>query len=347
MNALNYSPKDPRAFRGFVEGVQKLNVYLETNNGEQLTQAENYLTQAIDSDPRFLPAQYYKSIVLTHARKADDAIRLLEHLRDENAPFKTEILYNLAFAYAKKYKYDSLVKSIGLIREAKDAASSQKRADLVLLSSAIEAWIFAVFAGRSYDHPDDFDQRKRKYLPEARKIAASVLEDRRLRKLPAETQAAVVVEAHNAAGIALMRTGQFSSLFPELRDSAWRLSFEHFRSALSIHPRDVRVLDNLCTLRLVQASKAIRGGSAELAKQFAIEARDRAVEAISYNPHDQFRHYRLAQSEYLLGNLDAAHQAAAQALKEHGEVSESRLRALLSATNTDNLSLILDLYPTD
>jgi tetratricopeptide (TPR) repeat protein len=347
MNVLDYSPKDPRAFRGFVEGVQRLSAYLETNSGDELTEAEKYLTQAINSDPQFLPAQYYKSIVLTHARKSDDAIRLLEHLLDENAPFRTEILYNLAFAYAKKYKYESIAKSIDLVSKAKQSATTQRRTDLVLLLSAIQAWIFAVFAGREYKHPDDFERRKREYLPQARKIADSVLRDRRLRKIPSETQAAVTIEAHNAAGIALMRTGQFSSLFPDLKDSAWKMSLEHYLSALAIHPHDVRVLDNISTLKLIQASKAIRDGSIDHAKKFAADARDRAKQAISYNPNDRFRHYRLSQSQYLLGNLEGVHQAALRALDEPGEVSEDRIRALLDAKNTEDVSLILEQYPTD
>jgi tetratricopeptide (TPR) repeat protein len=347
MNSLDYAPKNPRAFQGFVEGVRKLNAYLESNVGGQLAEADQFLSQAIDSDPDFLPAQYYKSIVLTHERKSDDAIRLLEGLLSKNPPFQTEVLYNLAFAYAKKYKYDSLTKSIELAAKALDGAKSHKRTDLILLLSAIRAWIFAVFAGRPYGHPENFDQRKREYLPQAIKIVHSVLKDSRLPKLPTDTQAAITVEAQNAAGIAFMRLGQFSSLFPKEKDSAWQLSLQHYVAALSVHPHDVRVLDNISSLRLLQASKAIRDGHMEDVQKFATEARDRALEAISFNPGDQFRHYRRAQAEYLLGNLDGVHEAAQKALDQHGEVGEQKIRPLLDAQSTKDLSLVLDQNPTD
>jgi tetratricopeptide (TPR) repeat protein len=347
MNSLDYVPKNPRAFQGFVEGVRRLNAYLESNVGVQLTEADQFLSQAIDSDPDFLPAQYYKSIVLTHERKSDDAIQLLEGLLSKKPPFQTEVLYNLAFAYAKKYKYESLTKAIELAAKALDEAKTHKRTDLILLLSANRAWIFAVFAGRPYGHPETFDERKREYLPRAVEIADSVLKDRRLPELPADTQAAVAVEAHNAAGIAFMRIGQFSSLFPKEKNSAWQLALQHYLAALSVHPHDVRVLDNISSLRLLQASKAAREGHMEDVQKFASEARDRAREAISFNPGDQFRHYRRAQAEYLLGDLDGVHEAAQKALDQRGEVGEQKIRPLLDAQSTKYLALVLDQNPTD
>ena len=53
----------------------------------QLAEADKCLSQAMDSDPDFLPAQYYKSIVLTHERKADAAIQLLEGLLKKESSF--------------------------------------------------------------------------------------------------------------------------------------------------------------------------------------------------------------------------------------------------------------------
>jgi hypothetical protein len=47
------------------------------------------------ADPDFAPAQYYKAVVLTHARKANDAVLLLEELAKREPPFKLEVLYNL------------------------------------------------------------------------------------------------------------------------------------------------------------------------------------------------------------------------------------------------------------
>ncbi len=346
MPALDHTPKDPRAFRGYVEGVRRLNNYFESNDGEQLEEAERQLTQSVEWDPGFLPAQYYKSVVLAHARKSDGAIQLLEQLLARDAPFKAEILYNLSFAYAKKYKYESVSKAIVLAQRAEEFAERDKRADLILLSSAMRAWIFAVFGGRDLRHEADFEKRQREYLPRSIKLAESVVRDKRLHRLPDQTRAAVLVEAHNAAGVGYMRICQFPSRFLEQKDP-WSAASRHFLAALAVHPRDVRVLDNLTTLNLIQASKAIRREDFEEARRLELETRDRAREAISYNPHDRFRHYRLAQAEYLLGNLEAARTAAESALSEPGEVSDEKLRRFFDVRDTSDIVFIIEQYPTE
>ena len=146
---------------------------------------------------------------------------------------------------------------------------------------------------------------------------------------------------------AFMRIGQFSSVFRNEKNSAWQLALQHYLAALSVHPHDVRVLDNISSLRLLQASKAAREGHTENIQKFASQARDRALEAISFNPGDQFRHYRRAQAEYLLGNLNGVHEAAQKALDQPGEVGEQKIRSLLNAQSTKDLAVVLDQNLTD
>src|SRR5437870_8344784 len=68
---------------------------------------------------------------LTHARKADDAIGLLEGLRRDDPRFKAEVLYNLAFAYARKYKYDLFKRALELLRSEEHTSELQSRGHLV------------------------------------------------------------------------------------------------------------------------------------------------------------------------------------------------------------------------
>src|SRR5215213_1629628 len=100
MQLPEYKGPTPEAFRGFIDGVQSLRAYLETNNGEKLVKAEQQLSESLVADPYFIPAKYYKAIVLTHERRSNEAIPLLEQLREVDPPFKAEVLYNLAFAYS-------------------------------------------------------------------------------------------------------------------------------------------------------------------------------------------------------------------------------------------------------
>src|ERR1051326_439299 len=140
MQLSEHNSTAPEAFRGFLEGVRSLQDYFRTNAGERLVEAEKQLTKSLAVDPDFAPARYYKAIVLTHARKADEAISLLESLNQDDSSIKAEVLYNLAFAYARKYKYDLFKKSLELLAEAKKSVPryaflglplSTKRPDLV------------------------------------------------------------------------------------------------------------------------------------------------------------------------------------------------------------------------
>jgi tetratricopeptide (TPR) repeat protein len=346
MPPSEYRTAKPEAFRGFVEGVHNLQDYLRSNNGDRLSTAEEFLNQSLAADPDFAPAQYYQAIVLTHARKPDAAIKLLEPLSQRSEPYRAEILYNLAFAYAKKYRYDLFKKSIEILGEAYSSAERQQRTDIALLVQAMQAWTFAVFAGRDYKHPDDFEQRQRVFLPKAVETATSALADSRLLSLSADSRLAVEVECHNAAGIAYMRMGQYSALFDRSSEQYWELAQSHYGSALAKHPRDVRVLDNISTLKLIQGCDSDASNHDERAREFFENAKDTAELAIAYNRHDRFRHYNRARAYALLGQWDKAMAVAKEILIEPGEVSEHQINGLKDAIRERNISPIAELLRT-
>ncbi len=353
----------PESFRGFIEGVQSLKDYLRTNEGDTLNKAEEQLHASLDAYPDFAPAQYYQAIVLTHMRKSDDAISLLERVNGANPPFKAEALYYLAFAYARKYDYDLFKKALSLLGEANKAAHYRlaglsigtKRPDLVLLIKAMRAWVMAAFAGRTYGHKDDFEARQLEYLPKCISLARSVLTDARFKSLAPQTKTAIEVEANNAAGIAYMRMGQRSSLFAATqkkekpnswfgliadRDSElfgkssedyWALSKQHFESALRVHPGDVRVLDNVSTLYLIKACDALIRDDQDAAQRLSKLAKEVATTSISQNRHDRFRHYNLAKALGLLDEWDAARQAAQDIKKEPGKISDESVDKFVQA----------------
>jgi tetratricopeptide (TPR) repeat protein len=356
MQLSEHRSPPPEAFRGFIEGIQNLHDYLRTNAGERLKDAKKQFDESLAADPNFAPAQYYKAIVLTHAREADAAIELLEGLNRESTSFRAEVLYNLAFAYARKYRYDLFRKSLALLDEAQKAVGNYtfwgvtlgpKRLDLVLLIKAMRAFVMAAFAGRQYGHSEDFEQRRVELLPKAEKLAKSVLADRRLTKLTAETRTAVEVEAHNAAGIANMRMGQYSRQFVEDAAFYWNLSKQQYRAALELHSRDVRVLDNLSTLSLMRACHAKRRGQLEDVCAYGAEARDYEDRAISFNPHDRFRWLNLARAYVLLAEWEKASIAATRILEEPGVPMEGEVEVIKDAIRGRDVTLILEKYPTE
>jgi tetratricopeptide (TPR) repeat protein len=352
MQVSKYNGPTPEAFRGFLAGVQNLKEYLADNKGDKLRSAEEELSKSLDLHPDYAPAKYFKAIVLTHGRKANEAITLLEELSESNARFRAEVLYNLAFAYARTYKYEKLQAALDLLDRADRSAHRRfagvslgtKRLDLVLLIKAMKAWVMSILGGRSCEHREDFEERKLKYLPAAAKKALSVLADPRLKLLPSDPRTAIKVEALNAAGIAFMRMGQFGELFqPEAtnkirakftaksvnftgksREEYWTLSSQHFDSALELHPTDVRVLDNLSTLNLIKASYAFISRDKTKARQFSEIAKERAQESISNNPYDRFRHYNLAKALALLDDWQAAKVSLAEVKKVSGVLSDKQ-----------------------
>lgn len=308
-----YKIREPEAFRGFVEGVQNLQLYLRTNASAQLKDAEEQFDEALAVEPDFAAAQYYKAIALTHARRAEEAVEILENLNYENVPFKIEVLYNLAFAYGKIYDYNKVNLALQTIVQAEGLAKKQQRIDLRLLAAALRTWAMAVFGAYRFSGRDakDFEQRKKRYLPAAVKLANAVLSDPALGSLPPETSLAVRVEANGAAGGALMYMGRYSATFPGKKTEVlWKSAESYYDAALGLHPRNVRVLDDKATLYLLRACRALDQKKPEDATSFALRAREIQERAISYHPHDRFRFYQLSQILAIMGKWDEAKVAA-------------------------------------
>jgi tetratricopeptide (TPR) repeat protein len=367
MQLPEYKGPTPEAFRGFIDGVQSLRDYLETNNGEKLVKAEKQLSESLVADPYFIPAKYYKAIVLTHERRSNEAIPLLEQLREADPPFKAEVLYNLAFAYSREYEHRRFQEALVAINEAESLAGSPlsrwsskaKRPDLVLLARAMKAFVIAAFAGRTYGREDDLNERRLR-LPESVRLSEGVLADGRLKSMPPETRKAIEVEAHNAAGIAYMRMGQFPDLFkppvqspnkgdaplrPDLygksSDDYWKKADEHYQLVLSLQPGHVRVLDNISTFNLIKAHQSAKANDNKSVLEFAERAKKAAVEALDLNPHDQFRYYNLAKAHIILGEWAEANEATKKIRTEHGRVSEEDIQLLDQSIDARNASPIL------
>jgi tetratricopeptide (TPR) repeat protein len=143
-----------------------------------------------------------------------------------------------------------------------------------------------------------------------------------------------------------MRMGQYSVLFEKSSEEYWDLAQSHYDSALAKHPRDVRVLDNISTLKLIQGCDSVAGNQDESAREFFERAKGTAQLAIAYNPHDRFRHYNRARACALLGQWDEAMSVADEILKQPGEVSEQQVGGLKDAIRTRDISSIAELLRT-
>jgi tetratricopeptide (TPR) repeat protein len=347
MQVIPNKMPDPAAFRGFVEGVQNLQDYLQTNESVRLGEAEEQFNESLTADPNFEPAQYYKAITLTHARRAEEAAEILEDLNHEEVPFRTEVLCNLAFAYGKIYNYEKVKLALETIIEAEKQATTQQRDDLRLLAAALKAWVNAVFGAYGFGHPDDFQSRQKHHLPEAVKVAQSVINDPALDSLVEETRLAVKVEALGAAGGALMYMGLYSARFNKSTDEYWAEAESYYKDALKLHPRNVRVLDDLATLHLMRACRFRARHQLKDAENFALEAVKTENKALSYHSHDQFRYFQRAHALALLGEWDKAATDADQIPKEPGALSGKMVDELKLHIKHRELDPILKRYQTE
>src|SRR6266446_4146985 len=347
MGLSQYRQPEPAALRGFIEGLEGLQEYLRTNAGKRLNDAEQQFDQSLAAQPDFVPAQYYKAIVLTHARKADEAIEILEVLDQEEVPFRAEVLYNLAFAYAKTYRYENVKRGLEVIDKAEEIARQQERDDLELLAQAMKAFVRAVFGAYELGNPDDFVFRQKEYLPKSVVLAKSVLDNPKLKSLPLETNIAVQVEANNAAGGACMYMGQYSGRFESSTRDYWKLAEDHLAAALRLHPRNVRALDNLATLKLMAACRAMEHEELGDAKKLLVKAVEIEKRAVSYHPHDRFRYVILARSYALAGKWKDAEASADSILKEPGDASEEEAKKLKDLIEQRDIEPILKRYRTE
>ncbi len=349
-----YKIREPEAFRGFVEGVQSLQLYMRTNASAQLEEAEEQLNDALAVEPDFAAAQYYKAVALIHGRHAEEAAKILERLNQEEVPFKIEVLYNLAFAYGKTYRYTQVNLALETIEEAEELATEQHKPDLQLMAKALRAWVKAVLGAYPFYHIEDaqereadFQKRQKKYLPEAVELADSVLRDSASKSFSAEASLAARVEANNAAGGALMYMGVHSARFGESTEELWKRAEAYYDDALQLHPRNVRVLDDKATLYLMRACRAMRQEKAQEAKQFGRTAREIQDRSLRYHRHDRFRYYQLAQILAVLEEWDQAKIEAEHILKEPGAVSPQSAEKLLTLIDAHDRDAIAKKYQTE
>jgi tetratricopeptide (TPR) repeat protein len=332
---------NPNAFRQFLEGVERFQAYLTNNVGDELLHARNALNLALKEDPGFEAALFYKALVLTHQRLTDEAIDILERLKASEVPFLAEVCYHLAYAYAKKYKWEALIKAEESLEESRRLAETEKRLDLLLLIRPSKTFIYAIWGGREMGHGSDFEERKKKYLPLAIKTGMEVLADPDLNGLDPKLNIAVRVEAHNGLGIAYVRMGENSTLFGEEKESYWTRAEQHFKSSLSLQSRNVRVLQNLGWLRELQGISFYKQGMQDASKQSFHEARTWIEESVRLNPFDQYPHMRLCELSIFSEDWDSAQQHYQAALGQPGEVRREKFERLREAIEKRDRSLLL------
>jgi tetratricopeptide (TPR) repeat protein len=101
---LNAKSKSPRANAYLALGLDSLLRFREQpDNPTVLIEAERDLAKALEEDPAFLPAIYYRGVVRQLQGDSDLAISDLTDVLESRSPFKNEARFNLAVARYHRY----------------------------------------------------------------------------------------------------------------------------------------------------------------------------------------------------------------------------------------------------
>jgi hypothetical protein len=287
------------ALRNFVVGERSLRAYLAGGNVRFLEEADANFSRLGPNDRRYEEARFLLGVTKTQLRKADDSIIILEELRardrarkgGQDSAFERKISLQLAFAHIKKYTDEGYTAAEKELESLVEKAAMGKDQELLLQAQSIQAFLYAVMAGRSRT----FEEQKPDFARKALNVGEELLATGR-------TSQGVRFEALNALGITWMRIAEGNWDGFGKREVSWEKSQNFYDQALAIVPNSVRVLQNMAKLRLIQVEQNFPGDNTAL----LTEARELVMRSLEVNDQDQYPFSELARIAVLQGDKRAA-----------------------------------------
>jgi hypothetical protein len=322
--------RSAEALRSFVRGQDSFHAYWGTRAIADLEHARNYFGEAERSDPNFALATFYAAVAENELRQHDSAITRLSALAERGVEFLPETYLHLAYAYTKKYTDEDYIRAEGALDRSEDEARARHRSNLIPVLQSYRVFLYSVIGGRSKTHD------RAHYLDEAIKRGEALLADPSVAQL--ESRDAVLLEVHNALGIAFMRQGEAARDVND-KHRLWNRANIEYECALKINPNVVRVLQNVGTLKKMQAD-FVRATDWNAAAALDREALGVFKRTLTINPHDQFPHYRAAMLSARLGDWDAAERYYASGQSVPGSVKTQEWTRLRSAIDNKDVSLL-------
>ncbi len=322
--------RNAEALRSFVKGQDSFQAYWASRAIDDLKHARDHFGQAEQSDPNFALATFYAAVADNELREHDSAITRLNSLAQRRVEFLPETYLHLAYAHTKKYTDDDYTKAEGALELSEREARARHQLKIIPVLQSYRVFLYSVIGGRS-KRAD-----RGRYLEEAIQQGEALLADPALTRL--ESRDVVLLELHNALGIAYMRRGEAMQSLEDKR-RFWAHADAEYRNALQINPNVVRVLHNVGTLRKLQAD-LVRAMDAKAAAALDREALSIFLRSLAVNPHDQFPHYRAAVLSARLEDWNAANRYYASGQQVPGSVKSDEWARLRAAIDWRNVSLL-------
>jgi tetratricopeptide (TPR) repeat protein len=310
-------PQKRDAEHNFILGEQSLRAYLAGGNVHFLEDAEASFDAISRGDQRYDAARFYLGVTKTQLRKTGESIPILKDLQKRKSgelgsspsDLGNKIALQLAYAHIKTYTDSGFAEAEAQLEELEKTAKEKGDKPLLTQSQAIQVFLYSVMAGNS-------DQLERRPDFAGKSL---LLGEELLNTAPFAPE--VKFEALNAMGIAWMRIGEggWDNQSPN-RAVSWAKAQWYYDEALRVIPNSVRVLQNLCTLRMIQVTKDLKLDVPPL----LLEAKDYCLRSLAVNDQDQFPYLQLARIAAAQGDEKTAIDAARTGRTRPGVITEDK-----------------------
>jgi hypothetical protein len=344
---LNVKSKSPQANAHLSLGLDNILRFRECpDNMAALNEAERDLTIALEQDPAFLPAVYYRAIVRQLKGENDLAISDLTSVIETKSPFKAEARFNLGVALFNKNYRDDLEEAESEFQTVLKSKAISKQLRLQTLASLTEVYCrLMIQKNPEQPHLEVVQENFRRVLQvEIHFRSGLYAEKAKEEKLDPEIESRI----ENALGLGYMFASDYcSSIAPpegsEIpRATLLREARERFERADTFSPDNWAILCNLgsiwmrfCYWISARARKDAGHESTERSKHYLVRVIDKV------RPNYGFALYELGRLNRINGDFAVAEEwfgRAAAIPEAKRNVSESSLnREIQRARNHSTL----------
>ncbi len=213
--SLNLRSQNPRALAHLSLGLDRLRRFQERPEElSVLTEAEDDLNKALQEDPAFLPAVYYRGLTRELRGDTELAISDLNRVIEANPPFLPEARFNLGVARFHRYHKPDLAEAETNFRGVLDNSSISDQLRLQTMASL--AQVNAQFMIQKDPEKPDYDDIKSRF-------SAVVQAEARIRELRSHQtlEPSIAWRIENALGLGYMFASDY---LPRIEIGKWRFS---------------------------------------------------------------------------------------------------------------------------
>lgn len=348
---MHLETKDRQAFDKLREAQLSLSLFERSKQRSELQNARDKLKEALDIDPQYLRAVYYRGLIRDMLGEAKEAVVDFKLVLDQRPPFLPEVKYNLGVATFHQYGNKNLDEAI---KQFTDVIDSTRNPALRLRAGAFMAHAYAVMMIPKLDVKTDDCEKVNEFLgsesarkhvskyyhlskDQSEKLAAELKTDKRLDQ---RTAVEITWRLCNTRAVQRMF---YTDYFDGKRVEKLREAEEALLEADNLNPNNWSIYCNLGStyMRLGHWIKTDRKDAktaqeAEVYFGKAIERLDKVIDELL--PNYGFALYEKGRVYRLKENFAAAKDWLSKAweIKKNRAVSDGTLKCELERAKAES-----------